>query len=54
MGVEASAAPRRIRERLGTNAIPLAIGKADGVLSELRHLGRTEWDRSVIVHGFWV
>jgi hypothetical protein len=25
----------------------------DGVLSELRDLGRTKWDRSVIVRGFW-
>lgn len=35
-------------------ATPLAIGSAGGVLSELRDLGRTEWDRCVIVRGFWV
>src|SRR3989442_10942934 len=35
-----------------TEAIPLAIGRTDGVLSELRSLGRTGGDRSVIVRGF--
>jgi hypothetical protein len=36
------------------NAIQLVIGKADGVLSVLRHPREDTWDRDASVLGFWV
>ena len=36
------------------NAIPLAIGRSDGVLSVLPHSREDRWDRGAIVRGFWV
>jgi hypothetical protein len=45
---------RPVRTKKQKKAIPLAGGDADGALSELLHLGRTTWDRCVIVRGYWV